>query len=144
MSVLPILSALALASGCAANWATTQPATGEPLSAEWKSTFRQGTTPIDEQDFYRIAGDRESYDQIAHERVKGMVVNRIGVVLAIAGIASLVAGATIDTKAYPGVVFMPIGGIMAYWGIYTAERRPHISIDHAQQAADRYNARVAR
>ncbi|MCW5807806.1 MAG: hypothetical protein KIT31_35970 [Deltaproteobacteria bacterium] len=116
-----------------------QPPTGEPLTAEW-TAFRQGRTPIDEQDFYAIAGDHESRDTIAYKRERGILFNRVGIALALVGLGGLIGGATVDNKLYGGAIFLPIGGVMGYWGKLTAEKRPQLSIHHARQVADRYNA----
>jgi hypothetical protein len=134
---------LLLFAGCATNYATAQRPTGEPLSAEWVATFRQGKTPIDEQDFYAIAGDRSASSEIATEREKGILFNRVGIGLAAVGIAGLVGGATINGKLYGGALLLPIGGVMGFWGKGKAERRPHRSIRDARIAADRYNATLS-
>jgi hypothetical protein len=126
------------------NFATATSATSEQLSADWPGTFRQGNNPIDEHDFYRIAGDQESASQIAQQRHKGVTVNRIGIVLALVGLGALVASVATEQRGVAaGGIALPVGGVMAYWGKLTAEKTPQISISHARESADRYNAQHA-
>jgi hypothetical protein len=134
---------LLLFAGCATNYASAQRPTGEPLSAEWVATFRQGKSPIDEQDFYAIAGDKNASNEIATEREKGILFNRVGIGLAAVGIAGLVGGATVNSKLYGASILLPIGGVMGFWGKLKAEKRPHKSIHEARIAADRYNASLS-
>ena len=128
--------------GCAMNYGGNAAATGEPLSATWGPVFRQGASPIDEQDFYRIADDPESAAQIARERGRGITYNRLGLVLATIGAGALIAGSQIGSRAYGASVLLPIGSIMAYYGKAKAEQRPHISLHHASEIADRYNSHL--
>src|SRR5512134_1452991 len=90
------LVAAVAATGCAQNYASTLPASGEPLAYDW-STFRQGRDPIDEQDFYRIAGDSEAVTKIERTRSRGTFYNRAGWVLAAIGAAGLIVATATDS-----------------------------------------------
>jgi hypothetical protein len=138
-------AALALA-GCARNYASSLPATGEPLAYDWMS-FRQGKDPIDEQDFYRIGGDAEGASQIEKTRSRGIFYNRAGWVLAGIGLGGLLLATTTDSAGlhktgYGLMLALPIGGTMAFYGQHKAKKRPQLSGRRARETADRYNAHL--
>lgn len=134
----------ALASGCAHNLAANTPATGEPLAVEW-NTLRQGSAPIDEEDFYRIARDDDAAADIDAYRSHGVVMNRVGLVLALVGGAALVTyalddDASVRDRAAPMILALPIGGILSIMGSQRLERDRVLPSWRAQDAANRYDA----
>ncbi|HTJ41524.1 MAG TPA: hypothetical protein VL463_05485 [Kofleriaceae bacterium] len=136
---------LALA-GCASNLAEGTRATGEALSVDDLGGLRQGRAPIDEQDFYRIAGDREAEDEIAAYRNHGVVENRIGLVLALIGTAAIVSFATDEEHrdlSVPLMLTLPIGGITAFIGSDRTSKENLEGFARANEAADRYNAHLS-
>lgn len=119
----------------------------------------QGEMPIDDQDFFRIAGDVEAANHIAAYRRSGVTMNRIGVGLLIGGGALALAGLlllpTLTTKDAYGIARTPswptyvmgaggitlsVGGIMTFLGLAKA-RREHPIDDPARAhgLAKRYN-----
>jgi hypothetical protein len=146
--ILAAVAAAALgAAGCAQNYATTLPPSGEPLAYDW-SSFRQGSSPIDEQDFYRIAGDADAEASISRTRARGVFYNRAGWILAAIGGVALVTATQVGDgglrkTAYGLTLALPIGGTMAFYGQHVAERHPQLSGRRAQETANRYNAHLA-
>jgi len=132
--------------GCAQHLATNVAATGEPLSVEFASTYRQGKNPIDEHDFFRIAGDRQATAQIEHQRGRGIFYNRVGLILAGIGLTGLVVASTTDgAVARTGTgatLLLPLGGVMAFYGRNVAEEHGIVDAGRAREAANRYNART--
>jgi hypothetical protein len=87
-----------------------------------------GDAPVDERDFYHLAGDTRSEDVVANARARGMLKNRIGNAV---GLASLVAAVAIPIIAGRGAapyavgqvfVVAPIGFGFAVWGKRQVER----------------------
>ena len=137
------LSALA---GCATNLASGTAASGAPLTADWNG-FRQGDEPIDEQDFYRIAGDREAADDVRAYRDHGVWENRIGAALLLIGVGALVTFAADDDSnvrgiAAPLMLTMPIGGITAAIGSARTSNERVEPEWRAEEAAARYDAHL--
>jgi len=140
-------TALIAAAGCAQNYASTLPASGEPLAYDW-SSFRQGNTPIDEHDYYRIAGDDDAATQIQRKRSSGIFYNRAGWWLAAIGLgglfgATLIPDAGLRKVGYGLTIALPIGGTMVFYGRSKAERNPQLSGRRAREAANRYNAHLS-
>ncbi|MDI1476221.1 hypothetical protein [Polyangium sp. y55x31] len=122
----------------------------------------QGDTPIDDQDFYKIAGDTETANQIADYRSTGVTMNRVGLGLAIAGGALAIAGmfifplmgekdqyGNVDRPAWTiyagtgGLILGLVGGGVA-WAGYARTKREH-PIDDPQRAANtarKYNKQI--
>jgi hypothetical protein len=148
MGAVPVIRAVALivVAGCAQNLANGIPASGAPLSVDWQG-YRQGGEPIDEQDFFRIAGDHDAADDIRSYRDHGVLESRIGVVLALIGASALVTFAADDDDhvrevAVPLILTLPIGGITAFIG-GDRTHEEHVEPDwRAQEAADRYDAHL--
>ncbi len=148
---LPALLALTTTTttGCAIDFARQSRSTNEPLSATTSGNrivFRQGDAAIDEHDYYRIAGDQALADQIHAKRARGILANRAGIVLAIAGAVLLGAGLTTGKGSVTagGALLLPIGGVSMFWGKSTTEKSPQLKLQDARIAGDRYNVRVAR
>ena len=122
----------------------------------------QGEEPIDDQDFFNIAGDTASATEIAEYRAKGVLMNRIGIGMAIGGgalmLASIILRSSLTTKdsygietaptwttyaATGGVIVGLVGGGIA-WAGYARTKREH-PIDDPQKAANaakRYNKQI--
>jgi hypothetical protein len=136
---------LATQPACIHNIATGIPATGEPLSVEFASTYRQGKDPIDELDFYRIAGDVKSANKIQSQRDRGTLYNRLGLALLTIGLGGLVVSSITDgdwaRRGTAATVLMPIGGVLTFYGRSVADERGIVSSDFALEAANRYNGR---
>ncbi|MDI1451533.1 hypothetical protein [Polyangium sp. 6x1] len=122
----------------------------------------QGEEPIDDQDFFSIAGDTRTANEIADYRATGVSMNRVGIGLAIAGgaamLAGIILGSSLSTKdeygtesrptwttaaATGGVILGLVGGGVA-WAGYARTKREH-PIDDPQKAANaarRYNKQI--
>lgn len=132
--------------GCAQNLANGIPASGAPLSADWNG-YRQGDEPIDEQDFYRIAGDRDAADDVRAYRDHGVWESRIGTVLALIGASALVTFAVDDDPdvrgaSVPAILLLPIGGITAAIGSARTSKERVEPEWRAEEAAARYDAHL--
>ncbi len=91
-------------------------------------SFAQGRSPLDEQDFFRLAGDREAYELIKRRRARGIFWNRLGLGLVGAGLVGAVlmtaGGGTVrsvGTTAFS--IGLPVGGVMAFYGARKANRK---------------------
>jgi hypothetical protein len=147
---------------------TTNPArgvkaSGAPLSVTGAGGFRQGDQAIDEQDFYRIAGDTEAVAAVRQRRLNLVAEQMAWQATGLAGIGGLVLGAGVTAG---GIVWTttsgPIGLIgllpgvglfmsslvlvpLAYaWAADAADAMtaPTFSIQRARAAAERYNRRL--
>ncbi len=158
-AVFVVVSAVG-ASGClTTNPANNIRATGEALSVEG-GRFRQGGTPIDEQDFYAIAGDKSAVATIRQQRASLTVEQIAWQATGLAGIVGIgadggvMAAGIVITSEYgpigltallPGVFFMT-GSIvlvpLAYVWAAEAADAMYVQVTptaRAQKAADRYN-----
>ena len=138
--------ALCALAGCATNLANGTAASGAPLSADWNG-LRQGDEPIDEQDFYRIAGDSEAADDIRAYRDHGVWENRIGALLVMIGVGALVTFAADDDPnvrevAVPLILTLPVGGITAAIGSARTSKERVEPEWRAEEAAARYDAHL--
>ena len=86
-------------------------------------TLKLGADPVDERDFYHLAGDREAEDTIAASRSTGKLMNRIGLALVIGGtIATVAIPVALDDRhaaAYSvgqWFVSFPVGLALAAFG----------------------------
>lgn len=113
----------------------------------WRPT--EGGTVIDDQDFFRIAGDEKAAADIADHRRQGVLLNRVGWVLmalgagGIAATSTLMDEATTTGKTVGGVSVLSliIGGLWVYAGHHRMKPESHLfEIDRAREAANRYNA----
>lgn len=120
----------------------------------------QGNNKIDDQDFFRIAGDDQAADQVAAIRASGLTVNRVGIALLSVGVAALVGGAVMsatvkdDATAEPapwprylagaGLITGLVGGGMMWWGASTVAREHPVNDPRrAKRDADKYNATLS-
>ena len=111
---------------------------------DWK--YFQGREELDEQDFYRIAGDQEAADKIAGIRASASKKMKVGATVAAAGIvAGLVfAGlgqsrdnASFNTLGYSLGTAVGTGGLLVwYWGSNEMKKPHHLPSSRADQNAD--------
>ena len=142
--------------GClAANPAYGLRPSGEPLSVVGSGQnigFRQGSRPIDEQDFYSIAGDGGAADTIRNRRRSLVVEQMAWQAVGLAGIGGIVwttvAGPIGLVALLPGVGLM-MGSIVAVPLAYVYAddaasfmSRPMLPKSRATAAANRYNKRL--
>jgi len=121
----------------------------------------QGDAPLDDQDFYRIAGDEKTAKEIAEMRQSGVSLNHAGaVVLAIGGALALTGivlsgtgalsstdsnGITTSSPAPTymlsfGMVGASVGGVLMFYGAAKAKREhPIDDPERADRVARRYN-----
>ena len=107
--------------------------------------YYQGQDKLDEQDYYRIAGDQRAADKIASARKSGVIRQSIGAPLMVAGLA---AGGVIaypgviednDTKKWAAVgagVVSLVGLFVFYSGWSAVKEQHHLSQERAIRRAD--------
>lgn len=134
---------------------------------KWYPT--QDGSRIDDQDFFRIAGDKENAERIAEHRDGGVTMNHVGFGLLLAGAAMLVGGYVARTNGAPGTrpdgtlddgdptltnvgtglgiggaLSAIVGGTLVYAGLNRVDPERH-AIDEpslAEQRARQYNERL--
>jgi hypothetical protein len=115
----------------------------------------QGRDGIDDQDFFRIAGDTEAEEQVRQFRETGITLNRAGLGVIAASAASLIGGVVISRASggsaigsgmlYGGAFGFSIGSVLAYMGLGRVAPGVHpVDESRARVAAHRYNAELAR
>lgn len=137
--------------------------TGDMLSSPAHGAFRQGRTPIDEEDFYTIAGDDHAVAVVRAQR-EGLVAEQIGwqlvgygaIPMMFAGIGGLSAGIALLDEDIDGLgagvlvagtlvmvasfVAIPLGFVFAS-DAADAMSDPVLPHGRALDAAGRYNER---
>lgn len=120
----------------------------------------QGDSPIDDEDFWRIAGDTESAEKIKAMRERGVTTNHVGLGLLLGGLAAVGASLALrpaltetdpttgidTTPAWPmymmtgGLITASVGGVMMFMGS-AAVKRQHPIDDPilARRTAKKYN-----
>ncbi len=111
---------------------------------DWK--YFQGPDVLDEQDFYRIAGDQQAADSVAKIRAGATSKMKVGMPIAVIGYAAmLVLGSigtsnknpTLSTIGYVGGGTLgSVGGLVWYWGKADMAKRHHLPMSRADQNAD--------
>ena len=154
-----------VASGCVVGNPATGRRSGEPLRVRVDSTatitssagedrgaryvghsYLQGTQPIDEQDFFRLANDRQSLDQVQHHRARARRTQAIGRWMILGTVivsgALIAAGLATDTKglwitgiAIP-VVPAIVGGVLMFSGRSAMAKTPVVAVERARAAAE--------
>lgn len=109
----------------------------------------QGSTPVTDDDFYRIAKDKAAQDEVESSREAGVLLNRLGLGVLALGAVALGGGVVLrgDTSSnlpssllYGGSILLPVGGVLAYLGLGKATNPHPLEQDRAQAAAQAYNA----
>lgn len=140
-------------------------ATGEPLSAPSPGHFRQGRAPVDEEDFYAIAGDDLAVRAVqAHRRsliatqVGGQFIGYAAIAGLLLGAGALAGGVVLVTEQGPIGLALLVPGTLVMAGSFIAiplgfvfaanaaaqMSRPVLPHGRALDAADRYNHRAQR
>jgi hypothetical protein len=128
------------------NQSTTEHYTPVEHSYRWHDwKYLQGREELDEQDYYRIAGDRDAEKRIADIRASASLKMKIGVPLAVAGlVAATVLGSVghigSDSTTALGYVGASVvggaGALVVYWGASQMKNRHHLPPARADQNAD--------
>jgi hypothetical protein len=110
----------------------------------------QGNRPVSDDDFYRIAKDKQAAAEVQDSRESGVLMNRIGLGVLAAGVISVAGGFALrsdnpDNKlptylSYGGLVLLPVGGILTYLGLGKASTPHPLEQERAEAAAQSYNA----
>jgi len=116
---------------------------------------RQGAIKLEDENFFRIAGDLETAEEIHHSRENGVLMNHIGLGLLAAGVAVALGGYAMDTSHDSGVasagtlalslssVMLGGGGFLTWFGIAKANaEHPVNDYDRAEAAAQTYNSHL--
>ncbi|HEU0033925.1 MAG TPA: hypothetical protein VFQ53_25025 [Kofleriaceae bacterium] len=111
---------------------------------DWK--YFQGPDELDEQDYYRIAGDTQAADQVDKIRAGAARKMKVGAVIAaasvVAGIAAAVALNSGDSSAGTTVGYTlgtmgATGGMLVwYWGANDMKKPHHLPMSRADRNAD--------
>jgi hypothetical protein len=110
---------------------------------DWK--YFQGRDELDEQDYYRLAGDLQASDSVAGIRASAALKMKIGVPLMAAGIAALLlevyaqgqGNSTLATLgSYSSAAFGAGGIAVWYWGSSEMKKPHHLPMSRADQSAD--------
>lgn len=117
------------------------------VELDWRPT--QGTSVIDDQDFFRIAGDEDAERQIREQRDYARLINRVGYGLVIGGVgvmgfagqmmpdASSKNRATVGGLGLLGAI---TGTLFVYYGVFHNRSENHVmELERARLASDRYN-----
>jgi len=123
------------------------------------ATLLRGSDALDEQDFYELAGDHESYEKIHEARSSGESRQTIGATIAVIGLAALAGGLAVgqfqDSEKMSVPDWVPIVGMTAGllamlggMGMYRSGKsdasptKHMFDADHAQHAVEiaRYGA----
>lgn len=113
----------------------------------------QGATPLDDQDFFRLAGDTDAVDRIRRTREQGVTFARVGLVGTLLGLGVTTAGFALKDDApnasnglptallVGGTVTAGVGALL--WALGVAAVKGAHPLDDQQrafEAAARYNA----
>src|SRR4051812_35768491 len=111
---------------------------------DWR--YSQGYSELDEQDYYRIAGDDEAVREIAGIRSRAALKMKIGAPIMVAGIVAGLALSAIgqssnnaslaQTGYLAGSLVAGAGGFVWYWGRSEMENRHHLKAERAEALAD--------
>jgi len=111
---------------------------------EWK--YFQARDELDEQDFYRVAGDVQASDEVGRIRATAALKMKIGMPIMIAGVvAGLVLTSVGSSRGdsslaslgyYGGSLVGAVGGLVWYWGDTEMKNRHHMPMSRADRNAD--------
>jgi hypothetical protein len=123
-----------------------QTSVGHATKIHWQPT--QGNAVIDDQDFFRIAGDTASEREVEEYRRQGKALNRVGWGLTLLGAGGVAASTTLmdettkRARTIGGVSVLALitGAAWVYYGYYRTQPDHHaVELERARQAATRYN-----
>jgi hypothetical protein len=110
----------------------------------------QGLSRIDDYDFFKIAGDHATAQEVEDYRRTGVVMNRTGWGMVLGGLAVGLGGNAALHESSPGAgtglllggtLVASIGAALAYWGFGRTSADAHpVDIGRAHVAAAQYNA----
>jgi hypothetical protein len=102
---------------------------------DWK--YFQGRQELDEQDYYRIAGDVPSARSVENFRANASLKMNIGLPVAIVGL--LLTSISLHTDSRPlataGGLVGVAGAVTWYWGRHDMANRHHLPAEHADELA---------
>lgn len=112
----------------------------------------QGDTRISDDELFKIAKDEEASREIRESRERGLLVQRLGIGLAVAGALALGTGLVMYSQqkegsespvasglAMGGGIGLSVGMVMSYFGSGKVSAEHPLEQERAEQAADRYN-----
>jgi len=130
----------------AGNQSTTDHYQPVEHSYRWHDwNYFQGREALDEQDYYRIAGDRDAEQRVADVRAGASLKMKIGMPLMVARlVAASVLGSGVklgnDSATAIGYVGASVvggaGALVFYWGASQMRNRHHLPPARADQDAD--------
>jgi hypothetical protein len=106
----------------------------------------QGEQRIDEEDFFRIAGDEAAAKEAREYRETGVLMNRIGLGLLAGGLATVLGGKALnaDPIAWAGVITTIPGGLLWWMGERRTKPENHpFETVRVINTANQYNRRLA-
>jgi len=115
---------------------------------DWQTM--QGARPIDDLHFYAAARDQQTVDMILAKRRTNLTLNRAGLGLAAAGLATLGASLAVDEDARSTVASTGVLAAAGGWytAFFTRQRNlpnTHFTTpDHAAHVAERANSQASR
>ena len=111
---------------------------------DWK--YFQGPDELDEQDYYRLAGDTDAVAKVSALRESAARKMKIGMPLMIAGYAAMIVlagvGKSTNNSAIANIGYIggsaagTVGGLVWYWGKADMENRHHLPMSRADRNAD--------
>ena len=107
---------------------------------EW--TPKQGSLPISDEDFFRIAGLPDNADQIHSKVTRAWITSRVGIAVAVIGLGLLGAGLWRHDQRMSGagLGLTAVGGITTGVGGHWLNPKNHVfPLREAESAANAYN-----
>jgi hypothetical protein len=108
--------------------------------------YFQGRDKLDEQDYFRLAGDQQAADEVAHQRAKAVLMERLGLPIAVAGYIATFAmisygrqhdnGAIENLGAYGMGSVAGLGSLLYAAGYYKLKNPHLLPQERAETAAD--------
>jgi len=114
---------------------------------------QQGGIRLDDEDFFRIAGDTDAASRIRASRESGVTLNKVGWGVVAAGLAIVAGGMAMRTSpdladgglylSSGGLLTASIGSMLVWWGIgKTRDPHPINDLPYAERASRSYNQRL--
>jgi hypothetical protein len=102
-------------------------------SYEWNAwDYYQGNTALDEQDYYRIAGDNETTKDIEHRRARAAHDMKVGMPIAIAGLAvsMVLSGIAATEHSVPLYYGSVVPALIGLYGAYRYKEGHDVMTNH--------------